>query len=180
MDTLKEHQARRGRVRVPDPHVLNMFSAEALPHARRATPLASGSGSATSAHSRLRPEAVNSRQSSRAVSASHSAASDTDWYSVTGSVATGISDQRTGPDRQPQATRRRRRRRDELGNHNASTLPVLADYEQKSIDDMQALVKLKLLVENGFPEIAQKKEWANQAYGEAYVAAGFRKSLFEK
>ncbi|KJA17833.1 hypothetical protein HYPSUDRAFT_205927 [Hypholoma sublateritium FD-334 SS-4] len=81
---------------------------------------------------------------------------------------------------QPQATRRRRRRRDELGNHNASTLPVLADYEQKSIDDMQALVKLKLLVENGFPEIAQKKEWANQAYGEAYVAAGFRKSLFEK
>lgn len=150
-----------------------MFSPGVLPNSWRVTP------SATSIHGRPQSEAYNSRPPSRAPSfhsaVSRSAASDADWYT------TGLSDapQRIGPDRRTYLTRRQRQKQDELGNRSTSSYSVLAEHEQTTIENAEIIVKFKLLTIHAFPDNAQKKTWANEAYGQAYVSLGFGTSLFE-
>jgi len=166
-DTLKEHQERRGRVRVPDPTFLDTFSVN--------MPLPSQSRSGAS--SSRPPSVVQSahRGTSRALVRTPSEYSDASLASSSWTIASNVSvrqGQRLGRDGHPRAVLVRKRRRTQA---EMPTRPeILSHTEQTIVTAAQNILALDVVIHSAFPNKVEKPRLAREAYSQAYVEGGFR------
>ncbi|KJA18320.1 hypothetical protein HYPSUDRAFT_57174 [Hypholoma sublateritium FD-334 SS-4] len=65
----------------------------------------------------------------------------------------------------------------EFGDQPAPTVDdfQVAKQEKDALDATEKVVKLKLLIQHGFPDLAMKRKWGNEAYGEEFVEAKLRR-----